>query len=204
MQFSLPRAVHLACGPLAFVAALLSLTVCFAAQPSRLPHVAARLAAHQPLRIVALGSSSTEGVGASAPDRTYPAVLQALLARDLPEQVAVLNHGIGGEDVDDMMRRLPGVIAERPDLVIWQTGSNDALRGVPIDRFEAETRAGIVQLRDAGIDVMLMEPQLSQRLADTPGSAVYLEAVRSLGQALGVPVLDEAALEALVADGSAG
>ena len=134
------------------------------------------------------GSSSTEGVGATAPDRTYPAVLQSILSHCLAAGAVVTNKGVGGEDADDMMRRIASVIAETPDLVIWQTGSNDALRGVPIDRFEQETRDGIAEFRDAGIDAMLMEPQLSERLADTPGSAVYLASVRSLAQALRMPV----------------
>jgi len=181
--------------PLALTRAVAALSVlflvtgAFAAAPPTLPHVAHRIEAREPLRIVALGSSSTEGIGATAPDRTYPAVLQTILSHRLAGGVAVLNRGIGGQDADDMMRRLPGIIAEAPDLVIWQTGSNDALRGVPIDRFERETRDGIAVLLKAGIDVMLMEPQLSERLANTPGSAGYVASVRSLGRALRVPVV---------------
>src|SRR5579871_5623313 len=81
------------------------------------------------LTIIALGSSSTEGVGASSPAHTYPALLQKQLRAALPKvAVKVVNRGIGGQDVDDMMRRLPAIIGERPDLIIWQTGSNDPLR----------------------------------------------------------------------------
>ena len=62
-----------------------------------------------------------------------------------------------------MARRLPAVIAEHPDLIIWQTGSNDPLRDVPLDRFVQETIAGVQAIRAAHIDVMLMGPQLCQR-----------------------------------------
>jgi lysophospholipase L1-like esterase len=103
----------------------------------RLSHVAARLAAHQPIVIVAFGSSSTEGRGASSPAATYPSRLLADLTAELPRQrVIVINQGIGGDDADDMALRLPTVIAERPDLIIWQTGSNDPLRNVPLDRYD--------------------------------------------------------------------
>jgi lysophospholipase L1-like esterase len=155
-----------------------------ASPPPALPHVADRIAAQGTLRITAFGSSSTEGVGATSKDHCYPVRLQAALEATLPRgvSVVVMNRGIGGEDVDDMMARLPAIIAEKPDLVIWQTGSNDSLRSVKLDHFIAETRDGITRMQAAGIDVMLMEPQLSQRLAHTEGSDEFLTAVRAIGE----------------------
>jgi acyl-CoA thioesterase-1 len=159
----------------------------------RLPltHVAQRLVAHAPVRIIAFGSSSTEGVGASSPAASYPSRLQADLQAALPASrpVTVLNRGIGGEDADDMARRLPRVIAEHPNLIIWQTGSNDPLRGVPLDRFVQETIAGVQQIRAAHIDVMLMGPQLCRKLDGQPGTARYREALRAIGAGMGVPVI---------------
>ncbi len=156
-----------------------------------LPHVAQRIAAGGTLVISAFGSSSTEGIGATAKDRCYPSQLQAVLATELGQRVAVrvVNRGIGGEDVDDMMARLSAIIAEKPDLVIWQTGSNDSLRSVNLEHFIVETRDGIARMQGAGIDVMLMEPQLSQRLARTDGSDEFRAAVRSVGRQMGVPVV---------------
>jgi len=143
---------------------------------------------HQALRIVAFGSSSTEGIGATAKEHCYPSALQRILSQRLPG-VVVVNRGIGGEDVDDMMHRLSLIIADKPDLVIWQTGSNDALRAVPVAHFIAETRDGIEQMRAAGIDVILMEPQLSEKLAGTAGSGAFRDAVRDVGEELSVPVV---------------
>jgi lysophospholipase L1-like esterase len=181
--------------PLALVLAGLSvLTPARAAAPAGaapLPHVQHRLIAGKTLSIVAFGSSSTEGVGASSKANSYPSKLQTALQPMLPAgaTVVVANQGIGGEDVDDMMRRLPGIVAARPDLVIWQTGSNDPLRDVPLDRFVRLTRDGIAAMQAAGIDVMLMEPQLCQRLADTAGSQRFRDALRALGDELHVPVI---------------
>ncbi|MGU3540519.1 SGNH/GDSL hydrolase family protein [Methylobacterium sp. A54F] len=158
-----------------------------------LPHVAEQLAHGGPLRIVAFGSSSTEGIGASGPAHTYPARLQTSLRQALPQldgAVTVVNRGIGGEHVDDMLARLDrDVIAARPHLVIWQTGSNDPLRGVSLDHFRDATREAVERIRAAGIDVMLMEPQWCPKLEATPGSSRFRDAVREIGAELDVPVI---------------
>jgi len=166
----------------------------WAASPDRdplvLPHTAAALADHDPLRIVAFGSSSTEGIGATSPAASYPSRLQVELGAALPKlPVIVVNRGRGGEDAEDMARRLPGIIAQHPDLVIWQTGTNDALHDVPLARFVTLTRAGILAMRAAGIDVMLIEPQRCRALDAIPDAGRYREAVRALGAEFGVPVI---------------
>ena len=163
-----------------------------------LPHVARQIAIGAPLRIVAFGSSSTEGVGASTPANAYPARLQADLRAALPSVAAsipVLNRGIGGEHVDDMLRRLDrDVIAAEPQLVIWQTGSNDPLRGVSIEHFREATVSAVRRMQEAGIDVVLMEPQWCPKLDATPGSDRFRDAVREIGDELDVPVIRRADL----------
>jgi acyl-CoA thioesterase I len=154
-----------------------------------LPHVALRVAHAAPLRIVAFGSSSTEGVGASSSAATYPSRLEAFLRAALRDKVEVANAGIGGEDSDDMARRLPDVIGLQPDLVIWQTGSNDPLRDVPLDRFVEHTRDGILAMRQAGIDVMLMGPQDCAVLRAHAGSLAYRDALLALAGEMRVPLI---------------
>jgi acyl-CoA thioesterase I len=191
------RSLRLMCGILGALVAASCFSLAFAngartmSDSARLLHVIDRMAAHQLVRIIAFGSSSTEGVGASSPSATYPSRLQVVLtaawASRLP--VVVLNRGVGGEDADDMARRLPTVIAEHPDLIIWQTGSNDPLRGVPLARFEQETTAGIDEIRAAHIDVMLLEPQLCRELENKPVSVEYRDALRAIGEAMDVTVI---------------
>ncbi|GMA73982.1 hypothetical protein GCM10025880_03990 [Methylorubrum aminovorans] len=88
------------------------------ATPAGLPHVAQKIALGGPLTIIAFGSSSTEGIGASHPAAAYPARLEAGLRRALPHlggRVTVTNRGIGGEAVDEMLARLDrDVIAPGP------------------------------------------------------------------------------------------
>ena len=88
-----------------------------------------------------------------------------------------------------MIARLPAIMAEKPDLVIWQTGSNDPLRRVPLDRFVTETREGIARMQQAGIDVMLMEPQLSDRLTHAANAIGFRDALRELGREMHVLVI---------------
>jgi acyl-CoA thioesterase-1 len=177
------------------------------AETSALPHVAHSLAAGGPLRIVAFGSSSTEGIGASSPAAAYPARLAAALKQAQPqsaERIAVINRGIGGEAVDDMLARLDrDVIAPRPDLVIWQTGSNDPLRGVSLDHFRAATIAAVHRIQEAGIDVVLMEPQWCPKLDATPGAYRFRDAVREIGTTLGLPVIRRSEMmQAWIAEGT--
>ncbi|MDP4022115.1 GDSL-type esterase/lipase family protein [Methylobacterium sp. NEAU 140] len=161
-----------------------------------LPHVARQIAIGAPLRIVAFGSSSTEGIGASSPANAYPARLQAdLRGRLRGLDVTVVNRGIGGEHVDDMLARLDrDVIRAEPQLVIWQTGSNDPLRGVSLAHFREATLAAVRRIQEAGIDVVLMEPQWCPTLEATPGSHRFRDAVREIGAELDVPVIRRADL----------
>ena len=140
--------------------------------------------AAEPFRIIAFGSSSTQGTGASSRVMAYPAQLQRLFdeAFDGRPAVAVVNRGIAGEDIDDMVKRLDGdVLAVHPDLVIWQAGSNDSLRGVPMDRFEAELTGGIRAIRAEGVEVLLMEPQWSPVIEKADAKSRFVDAVREVG-----------------------
>src|SRR5216683_709008 len=97
-----------------------------------LPHVARKLASGQPVVIVAFGSSSTAGYGASGPEFNYPNRLAVQLRRQYPSaDISVINAGRGGEDAPEMIKRLQtSVIDAHPDLVIWQVGTNAVLRNL--------------------------------------------------------------------------
>jgi lysophospholipase L1-like esterase len=158
--------------------------------PPALPHVAARIAAHAPLRIIAFGSSSTWGAGASSQAASYPARLDGELHAALPgESITIENRGVGGEDAEDFARRLAGVIAAHPDLVILQTGTNDPLRDLPLARFVSLTHDFVAALQQNGIDVILMEPQQCRVFDAKAGSLAYRDAVRRIGAEMSVSVI---------------
>jgi lysophospholipase L1-like esterase len=137
-----------------------------------LPRTALKLRNAEPVKIVAIGSSSTEGSGASSPELAYPPQLQRELARRFPASVIrVVNKGVGGELARDMAARLErDAIAQRPTLVIWQTGVNDAERQVPAEDFAAEMIEGVGKLRAAEIDVLLVGPQCTPKIGPTAGA----------------------------------
>jgi len=128
-----------------------------------------------PLTIVALGSSSTAGAGASTPEATYPARLEAILRAARPDlSIRVVNRGRGGEQADQMLARLDTeVLPERPALVIWQVGANSALRHADPARFQALVATGIARLRAAGAEVVLMDNQRAPRIEAAPGHARF-------------------------------
>jgi lysophospholipase L1-like esterase len=133
-----------------------------------LPHVAKKLIDGQPVVIIAFGSSSTAGTGASAPEFTYPSRLAAQLKRRYPTaDITVVNAGIGGEDAPEMMKRLQtAVIDKHPDLVIWQVGTNAVLRNLDPDVTANQVEEGVARIQSAGSDVVLVDPQYSPRVTE--------------------------------------
>jgi lysophospholipase L1-like esterase len=131
-----------------------------------LAHTARLLAAGLPIRIVALGSSSTAGAGASTPDASYPSRLAADLRDRFPDHdITVINHGVNGEEASDMIARLDkAVIAEEPDLVIWQLGTNSVLRDKPSEASAALIDQGVAWIKATGADVILVDPQFAPKV----------------------------------------
>src|SRR5690348_3161211 len=151
-----------------------------------LPHVAGKLAAGQPVVIIAFGSSSTWGTGASAPEFTYPNRLAAQLKRHYPTaDITVINAGVGGEDAPEMMKRLQSAVIDRqPDLVIWQVGTNAVLRGLDPAETAKIVEDGIARIQAAGSDVVLVDPQYSPRVTERADSASKMVRVLSRVAAL--------------------
>jgi lysophospholipase L1-like esterase len=128
-----------------------------------LPHVAARLATGRPVVIVAFGSSSTQGWGSTSPEFTYPNRLAAQLHRQYPTaNITVINRGKGGDDAPEMMKRLQTeVIDAKPDMVIWQVGTNAVLRNLDPAETASLVEEGVARIQAIGADVVLVDPQYS-------------------------------------------
>jgi lysophospholipase L1-like esterase len=134
-----------------------------------------KLSRGEPAVIVALGSSSTAGAGASSQDASYPSVLEAELRRRLPDaEIKVINRGVGGQRARDMLARLESdVLTLKPDLVIWQTGGNDAIHDIGVEKYKKYTRKGVTQMQSAGVDVVLMDSQWLPKVDRYPNYQVY-------------------------------
>ena len=137
-------------------------------------HTMRRLANGQPLAVVAIGSSSTAGAGASSPDATYPSRLAVELRARFPgREIAVFNRGVNGEETTNMMARFAAdVLAAHPQLVLWQIGTNSVLRDHPLSPHAMQLHDGIERLKAAGADVVLIDPQFAPAVlakSETPG-----------------------------------
>jgi acyl-CoA thioesterase-1 len=168
----------------------------FICKPSTLTRDAADLAStlakgNAPLRILAIGSSSTEGVGASGKDKTYPARLGSLLREGLSGRpIEMVNAGIGGETAPQTLSRLKGALAQgRYDLVIWQVGTNDAVTGGDLGTFRNLVADGIAAARQAHTRLVILDPQFYPGIKETARYRSYVEAIAEVARAQAVPVL---------------
>jgi acyl-CoA thioesterase-1 len=131
----------------------------------RLAHVAAGLQPGQQLDVLALGSASLlgpqGGTAGSVPDE----MVQALHAR-MP--TAVIRLTLRAERADSAAEMLDTLTRElaahRFQLVLWQTGTVEALRRLPPEPFRRTLAAGIAAATAAGADVVLIDMQFSRLL----------------------------------------
>jgi hypothetical protein len=147
-----------------------------------LPRVAAAIKAKAPLKIVVVGTASTEGLGVNPPARAYPAELEAQLRRMFPDSpvkmVVWAKRGESARTQSTVLVRT--VVPEKPVLVIWQTGTVDAVRSVDPSDFGDALIAGIDLLHYKGADVILMDMQYSTPTASVINYAPYIDYMRRI------------------------
>lgn len=144
-----------------------------------LPRVAHAIAGKK-LDIAVIGSASSELNGATGTNIAYPTWLEESLRSQLPGvAVKVTTYARPRETASEMESKLPRVLGEsKPALVIWQTGTADAIRGVDPDEFRASLDDGIDKLRAADTDVVFMNMQYSPRIEAMLAVTAYADAMR--------------------------
>jgi lysophospholipase L1-like esterase len=142
------------------------------------------------IRIVALGSSSTAGSGASSPQASYPAQLDDELERRFDGwDFKVMNLGVGGQLAIDMLDRMDKhVLPREPHVVLWQTGVNDAIRDVGVDNYRKTLKGGIEKLRRHGIDVILVQMQFYPKSERVQGYTDYLRVMHEVAASEEIPL----------------
>ncbi|AMN68621.1 arylesterase [Psychrobacter sp. P11G5] len=120
-------------------------------------------AIEQPITILALGDSLTEGLGVD-PDDNYPAQLESTLKDMGYENVKVINSGLSGETSTGLINRLDWVAQTKPDITILTIGANDAIRGIDVATVEANIRTAVKRLQDNGSEVILGGMQIYDNL----------------------------------------
>lgn len=146
-----------------------------------LARVAKKIANSEPIVIVAIGSSSTAGAGASTPAANYPSRLAVELKRHFPKSaITMINRGVNGEEIRDMLKRFDSaVIDAKPDLVLWQLGTNSVLRDHMLGDHGASIRDGLDRIRRIGADVVLIDPQFAPKVIAKPEAAHMVELIAS-------------------------
>lgn len=124
----------------------------------------------RPVRVVALGSSSTVGVGASSPLASYPVRLENDLEGVIDGlKVEMFTRGQSGEVAEGAAERIKAQVADiKPDLVVWQVGTNDAVARIDAEDFGNQLRETLTWLASHKIDVVLIDPQYIERLSHDP------------------------------------
>jgi lysophospholipase L1-like esterase len=157
---------------------------------SSLPKVADAVKSRHPLDILVVGSRSSTIPSSEA--AAYPARLQAMLAEKLPSvtvNVSVeLQSKKTSEEVAAGLAKL--IDDKKPTLVIWQTGTVDAMRSIDPDDFRTAVDDGVAAMQKAGTDVILMNLQYSPRTESMISAPPYLDNLRVVAQQYDVPLFD--------------
>jgi lysophospholipase L1-like esterase len=161
---------------------------------SELKRVATAVKERRRLEIVVIGTASSilPGSGVTA----YPARLEAALGARLPGvTVNVISQAKPRQTAAEMVQNIKKLLSElKPDLVLWQTGTIDAMRGVELDKFGAALDQGIEQIKAAGADVILMNMQYSPRTESMIAVDLYLDSMRAAAREHEVPLFDRFAI----------
>jgi acyl-CoA thioesterase I len=161
-----------------------------------LTHMAQRIASGQPVTIVALGSSSTAGAGASEPAASYPSRLEAELKAKFPEwKITVLNHGVNGEVAAEMLARFSeSVAAAHPDVVLWQVGTNAVLRDNPLGPVDRLVHDGIARIKSIGADAVLIDPQFAPQVLAKSDAVEIVDLISAAAKQVDVDLFPRFAL----------
>ncbi len=124
--------------------------------------------------------------------RSYPTFLEAALKERLPDyNIRVTIHAEPRRSIKEILPAIPKVLADtKPTLVVWQTGTVEAIRGVDPDKYERKLEAGIEMIRNANADVILINPQFSPRTAIMNDSGALNERIRRVSSYADVPLFN--------------
>jgi hypothetical protein len=148
------------------------------------------------LTIAVVGTGSSILAGPDGPRSAYPARLEAALMHRLPsvavKVVTLVRTRMSAEDLARGMGKL--LIDERPDLLIWQTGTLDAIRRIDPEIFRVALDEGVETLHKAGVDVILMNMQYSPRTDMMVPLGPYADIMRVVAQHHDIPLFDRLAI----------
>ncbi|QRG05427.1 SGNH/GDSL hydrolase family protein [Xanthobacter dioxanivorans] len=146
----------------------------------------------EPLRILAIGSSTTAGVGASSAQTNFPSLIARRLTEEWGEgKVEVTNAGVSGESAPSTVGRLEAFLSHPPvpHLVIWQVGTNDVIFGGDPARLAQLVARGLDAIAASGSAALVIDQQFFPAISDLARYEAFVAAVDSATSARGVPLL---------------
>lgn len=154
------------------------------------------------LDVLVVGAGSSSLPGPNGVKDAYPARLQVALRNELPGvSVNVSTDVRSRRTAEQMVKSLtPALAASKPALVVWQTGTVDAMQSIDTDQFKAALDHGIEAARSAGADVVLINGQYSPRTESMIALGTYAEIMRWVALQKDVPVFDRFSIMKLWAD----
>ena len=166
-----------------------------------LQHVSRAVAARH-LEILVLGAGSSLLPGSNGARDAYPARLQhALSEKLLGIEVKVTTDVKSKRSAADMAKALPAALSTaKPQLVVWQTGTVDAMQAIDPDQFSQALDRGINVSRNAGADIVFINPQYSPRTESMIALGTYAENMRWVALQQEVPLFDRFGIMKLWAD----
>jgi hypothetical protein len=164
-----------------------------------LPRVAGAIAKKQ-IDVLVVGAGSSTLAGAEA--KAYPARLQSALMESLPGVTVKVRADVkpGRTAVDAVKAIVGGLASDRPELVVWQAGTVDALRSVDLDEFSGALDRGIDAAHKASSDVVLLNGQFSPRTESIISLGHYSEHMRWVGLRNDTPLFDRYGIMKLWSD----
>jgi hypothetical protein len=161
-----------------------------------LQRVTAAAKSERALSIVVLGGASSSLPGPAGASFAFPARLEVALSRRLPNlKVSVVTDIKPRQSAAEMVDAIEKLLADqKPNLVVWQTGTYDAVRGTDPEEFRAAVSQGVEKLQSAGVDVVLMNMQYSPRTEPIVAIAAYADGMRWVAREREVPVFDRLAI----------
>src|SRR5215211_392428 len=151
--------------------------------------VKAALDEKRPVKVLTVGSSAMSALGTGS--ASYPAWLEHELERLLPGSDFVMEHrALSGEVLEDASDRIKNIVAEvEPDLVIWKVGTPEMLARVGAEEFAQSLSETVKWLKKHDIDVVLVDPQYTESLADDPSYKQVVASVAAVARANAVPLV---------------
>ncbi|CAM5484482.1 SGNH hydrolase-type esterase domain-containing protein OS=Afipia felis OX=1035 GN=NCTC12722_03822 PE=4 SV=1 [Afipia felis] len=157
-----------------------------------LPKVSEAFKARAPIRVLVIGSRSSVLNGPAGVASSYPARFEAALRSKLPGiEISVTTDLHPKETAADVAGKIEKIMQDRKTtLVVWQTGTVDAMRAIDTDDFRVALDSGLAALQKAGADVVLMNLQYNPRMETVLAATNYNDTLRVVAQEHDVPLFD--------------